>query len=75
MDDFRIGSVSPYDAYRNREPSEADRRKRQKHRDGAAPDHDEAAGYFQTGKPGEPADELAAEMQDYYTPSGGTGEN
>lgn len=61
MDDFRVGSTSPLDAYRDREQSAARKRKAKPHTAEAAEDE-----YVSSSGEAEDAGEPA---EDYYSPS------
>jgi hypothetical protein len=66
MDDFRLGPISPYDAYRDRQPSESGDRKRAKQPKGQAEGEDEVV-LAELGATDPEA--KSAGMEDCYTPS------
>jgi len=65
MDDFRVGSTSPIDAYRDREQSDAKNRKGKRHKAEAPEDV-----YVASGQ----AEDAAESGDDTYSPSKGTEE-
>ena len=64
MDDFRVGSTSPIDAYRDQEQSGAKDRKGKRHKAAAAEDVYVASGQTEEAESGD----------DTYSPSKGTEE-
>ena len=64
MDDFRVGSISPYDPDRRHELSAAAKRRREKRAEDDVPEADE----FVTAS--EEAEAGAEPVKDYYEPSG-----
>jgi hypothetical protein len=70
MDDFRLGPIPPYDAYRDRQPSNAGDRKRAKQPKDQAAGEDEIL-LAESGATG-PQAEDGAGVEDYYSPSGAT---
>jgi hypothetical protein len=71
MDDFRIGSTPPCDAYRNEQrPADSNRRKAKRPETGVA--EDEVHVSQSTESDSETEDDLG--VQDYYTPTDRKGE-
>jgi hypothetical protein len=67
MDDFRVGSISPYDPDRRQEDSGPGKRKREKPAQNQEP---EAAEDIVTASEPSAADAAEEPVQDYYEPSG-----
>ncbi|MGA2266950.1 MAG: hypothetical protein ABSH44_00645 [Bryobacteraceae bacterium] len=68
MDDFRVGSISPYDPDHRQELPGPVKRKRDKRTEEQALEEDEAVMASEESEAGEEP------IQDYYEPSGGTEE-
>lgn len=69
MDDFRIGSISPADKYRDQEPPDSSKRKKSKRPEGPASEQDDVVDLTESSEP------AAEPVEDYYAPTPETEEN
>lgn len=63
MDDIRVGSVFPYDKYRDQESPDLPNRKRLKHRRNQPPEQDDVVVLSEQSEP------AAEALADYYSPA------
>jgi hypothetical protein len=69
MDDFRVGSISPYDPYGDQGPSDSMDRKKKKRPQDQSSEQDEIVDVIErAGTSGEQV-EGSVEPEDYYSPS------
>ncbi len=65
MDEFHVGSIPPYDRYRDQEPSGSAKRKKPKRHEGDPPEQDKDDEVALSGESDQPAEP----GEDYFTPS------
>lgn len=69
MDDFRVGSISPYDPYRDQQASGSPNRKKARRPKDQGSEQDEVVSSAEPAGDGDEQIEAGVEPEDYYSPS------